>query len=117
MLPAHLHHLTSILTWEGVKEVTSVHATRLRRREQRQVLVASRGCSCQSLSRSAALSRAPTLASCAVGLHAQPHCRPRGPKPVPRLVQQWQWCREGLLVILVDDLELHRKGRGLHTQS
>ncbi len=61
----------SLLTWEGVKQVASIHSTGLRHREQRQVLVASRSCMCCCLSRSAALALAPALASCGVGLHAQ----------------------------------------------
>ena len=36
----------SLLTWEGVKQVASIHSTGLRHREQRQVLVASRSCMC-----------------------------------------------------------------------
>ena len=106
-----------ILTWKGVKEVASIHGARLRHREQCQVLIASKGCSCRGLSGSAALGQALALASRCVGLHAQPHSRPWGPKPVPGLVQQWQWRREGLLVILVDDFELHRKDRESRTQS
>lgn len=56
------------------------------------------------------LALAPVLARYgAVGLQAQPHCRPGRPQAIAGLVQQRQRHWERLLVVLADDLKLRSR--------